>query len=162
MPTDTEIAKSLQVGEISSQIGSNQNAIAEVAKQRTRFYEFSKTAADAMANTTTAEAASNWKRIFATGLVKAIRVHSSAALTGDPTNNAVITVSKRDAAGANLTTLGTLTTTASWVAGTSVSFTLTAANLAVVAGGSLTFSIAKGGSGVAVPICTIVVEIEDT
>jgi hypothetical protein len=161
MPTDTEVAKALAVGEISSQLANNANAIAEIAKQRTRFYTFFKTAADAMASTTTAEAANCWNRLLSAGRVKAIRVHSSAALTGDPTNNAVITVSKRDAAGANLATLGTLTTTASWVAGTSVAFTLTNANLDVVQGGSLTFSIAKGGTGVVVPICTIVVEVED-
>lgn len=162
MPTDTEIAKSLAVGEISSQLGSNQNAIAEVAKQRTRVYRFTKTTADAMASTATAEAATPWIRNHTVGLVRAIRVHPTAALTGDPTNNATITVSKRDAAGANLTTLGTLTTTASWVAGTSVSFTLTAANLAVVAGGGFTMSIAKGGTGVVVPISEIVIEVEDT
>lgn len=162
MPTNTEISKDLDVGKYATPLGSNTAAKAEVAKRRTRIIKFKKVAADAMASTTTAETATPWEGIYTAGQVTAIYAHPTAALTGHATDNAVITVSKRDAAGANKTTLGTLTTTASWVAGTRVAFTLTAANLAVVEGGSITMEIAKGGSGVAVPISTIEVAVEDT
>lgn len=157
----TEAAKAFAIAELSSHLG-NQAATTEVGKQRTRVYEFVKTAADGTAATTTAEAGTPWNYLLSNGRVRRIIIKPTAALTGDPTNNAVITVSKRDAAGGTKTTLGTITTTASWVAGVNVSVTLTAANLDVVAGGALTCEIAKGGTGVVVPICRIIVEVEDT
>lgn len=161
MPTNTEIAKDFEAARIASHLGTNLAAKQEVAKQRTRQYVFFKTAADGAAATATAETAVNWQRLQAAGRVSTIHIQPTAALTGDPTNNATITVSKRDAAGANKATLGTITTTASWVAGTSVPLTLTAANLDVVEGGSVTFEISKGGTGVVVPISSVVVAVED-
>jgi hypothetical protein len=162
MPTATEIAKDLGVAEIASAIGSNANAKAEVAKQRKRFYTFYKTAADAMASTASAVTTFVWPTIIAAGNVTKIIINSTAALTGHATDNAVITVNKLDAAGANTTAVGAITTTASWVAGTDVVVPLTAAAIAVVEGGSFNMAITKGGSGVVVPICSVTVVVEDT
>lgn len=158
--SDTSNVIDLLVDKFSAAAGSNSDARAALNALFARRYEMVKTAADSMASDTTAVTANPWRRITKAGTVKSIYIHSTAALTGHASNNATITVSKYDAAGANKTTLGTITTTASWVAGTSVALTLTDANLAVVEGGSLAFEIAKGSSGVAVPICTIEVLVE--
>lgn len=162
MATNTEIVKSLFTAEYATALASNQNAQAEAAKVFGDRYAVTKSAADAMANTATAETATAWRSVAYAGKVTSVIVNPTAALTGDPTNNAVITISKRDAAGANALTVATLTTTASWVAGTAVAFTLTSANVALVAGGSLTLTITKGGSGVVVPISEIIIFVERT
>ena len=73
-----------------------------------------------------------------------------AALTGDPTNNAVITVKKRDGAGGGASSMASLTTTASWTAFVPKSLGAVSGG-AVAAGSVLTLTIAKGGTGVVVP-----------
>jgi hypothetical protein len=146
----------------ASVIASNDTAKSETKKVFGDVYKIRKTAADAMASTTSAENTTPWEYVHYSGNVYAVYVHPTAALTGDPTNNAVLTLSSRDASGATQTTVATLTTTASWVAGTPVAMTLTAANVAIVAGGSLTLTIAKGGTGVVVPISSIVIFAERT
>jgi hypothetical protein len=114
---------------------------------------FPKPAADAMASTATAETAIGQLAGVA-GRMTSITFLPSAALTGDATNNAVITIRRRPAVlGTPAVTLATLTTTASWVAFVPVTFTL--ANVALVAGDGITLEIAKGGTGVAVPSGTL-------
>lgn len=109
--------------------------------------------ADAMASTATAE--TRGFRFPYAGIVTNIKLTPHAAITGHATDAFTMTVSKRDAAGANLTTLGTITSltsgAGSFVAFVGENFTLTNANLEVVAGGYCTWSIAKNGSGVVVP-----------
>ena len=76
----------------------------------------------------------------------------AAALTGDPTNNATITVNKRTAGGAAVP-IATLTTTAvagNWVAWVPVTIPLVA-NQFISPGDVLTVAITKGGTGVVVP-----------
>jgi len=158
---DVNTVKDLDAGLIESALGTNAAAIAVIAQKRTREYGQVKLAADAMASTASADTTLPWCRVAYAGKVVAVKITSSAALTGDPTNNAVITVSKRDAAGANLTTVAAITTTVSWVAGADVTLALTAANIFVVAGGTLSVAITKGGAGVVVPICALQYLVED-
>lgn len=101
------------------------------------------------------------------GIVTRIEIVADATVTGHDTNNAVVTVSKRDAAGANKTTLGTLTTTLTGTVNTLTAFVpfkfaLTNANLLVVKNGSLTFEIAKNAAGVVMEFFKINVFIKRT
>lgn len=175
MATDMQVVKDADIGLVESLVSVQQgyatNALANAAaaavvnQKRQRMYRFYKTAADAMASTATAETATPWLPVEFLGKVAAVFIHPTAALTGDPTNNATINVFKRDAAGANQTAIASLTTTASWVAGVRISLATSlqtnAANLQLVLGGSLTITITKGGTGVVVPICMIDVIVED-
>lgn len=165
MATDTEIVKGLAVGEISSALASNSLATAEIAKQRTRVFKINKGAADSMASDTTGETL-GFSVPYA-GRVTAIYLTTDANVTGHADNHATITVNKRDAAGANSATLGTYTTDTDVTGQGTVAefvrkaFDLTEANVAVVAGGCVNFAIAKGGTGVIIPIAEIQVWIED-
>lgn len=109
---------------------------------------FQKTAADAMANTATAEFLLGKMPGVAYRLISAEYV-PAAALTGDATNNAVFTLRRHPAAGGAGVTIATLTTTASMVQW--VATALTNSNVLGVASDSITLEISKGGSGVAVP-----------
>lgn len=107
-----------------------------------------KDAADGAASTATAEQA--FAECPTARTAATIKILPSAALAGDPTNNATITVRKRDAAGTNPITLKALTTTASWTAFDAVDFgALTVSS--IEAGSVLTVEITKGGTGVVVP-----------
>lgn len=120
---------------------------------------WAKTAVDAMASTATAETPVGFT--YRAIDVVEIKIHPLAALTGDPTNNAVFTVSQRDSNGVNQLTVATLTTTASWVAFKPVSLVLsgTAANLILAAGSGLSVAITKGGTGVVVPVLNLVARV---
>lgn len=169
MPTDTELAKGVAVGNLSSLLANNSNTIAEIQRQRARRFAIVKTAADGMASTATTE---TWVPDgFIDGacrLYKAYLVCTGAGITADNTNNAVVTVSKRDSAGANKTTLLTFTTNTTFGTVTqNVPKALTAAVAAstavdVAALSTLTYEISKGGSGVVVPISYLVLYFEDT
>lgn len=105
-----------------------------------------KSAADGTAATATSETVVGI--VNAAGTIGAVKFAPAAALTGDPTNNAVITLQKRTAGGA-ATTIASLTTTASWTQWSPVTITISAG--AVAAGDALTVNITKGGTGVVVP-----------
>ena len=134
--------------------------VALARKKRSRILNFKKLViasgvelADAAAATATAE--TRGVRFPFNGIVLGIMLTCHVAVAGDAANAFTMTVSKRDAAGANLTTLGTITsltaTGGSFVAFVGKAFTLINANLQVVAGGYATWSIAKNGTGVIVP-----------
>ena len=131
---------------------------------RRRRFTWLKTADDAMASTTTAETQVGGFAVA--GTVKAIYYISNGTLTGDDTNNAVVTVSKRTSAGGSKTTLGTLTTNVAggnYVQGQRIAFALTAtvANLTLAALATISFEIAKGGSGVVVRAGAFEIEDEE-
>ena len=122
-------------------------------------YLIEKTAADAMASTTTSE--TGGPTFLRAGIVKRIEIDTEADATGHADNHGTITVSKRDAAAANKTTLGTYTTDSDvsgqgtltkWI---TKAFDLTEANVVVVRGGKATWEIAKGGTGVVIPVSRI-------
>lgn len=118
---------------------------------------FGKPAADGAAGTATAETS-----IFrATEACRILAVYfvPSAALTGDVTNNATLTVKTRDGAGGAASSVAALTTTASWTAFVPASLGAIS-NGALAAGAILTLTIAKGGTGVVVPSGTLVVLYE--
>lgn len=116
--------------------------------------------ADAMASTTTAE--QQGATVEVAGTIVAVYIIPNGTLTGDNTNNAAITLSKRTAAGGSKTTVVSHTTTVAngnWVAGQAVSLSLTAtiADRSFAAGSTFSFEVAKNGSGVAVPAGNFVV-----
>lgn len=90
--------------------------------------------------------------------ITSVTIHPAAALTGDPTNNATISLEHDDGAGGANTVVATITTTASWTAQVPVDVPITAANKIVNSGRQLIFKIAKGGTGVAVPAMTFTVK----
>ena len=114
--------------------------------------EYQKTT-DGAANTATTEFV--FARVNLASTVSKIYYTPTGTLTADDTNYATITVATRDGEGGGATTLKAVTTkitggTGDWSAFTSVDFG-TLSSAAVDAGGVLTLTIAKSGSGVAVP-----------
>lgn len=118
--------------------------------------QYMKVAADGAASTATAETAFN--RVSRTGTIVGAWYVPSAALTGDPTNNATLALAKRDGAGGASSPVASLTTTASWTAFVPVSLG-TLSNASVAAGNVLSLAISKGGTGVVVPAGTLIVAI---
>lgn len=124
---------------------------------------FDKTAADAMASTTTTDTLV-WMNPFAypVYLYSAEAVATGAGITADATNNATITFRTRDGVGgASAAALTIVTDVAggNWTQNQRKAITTqTKANLAVPVGGQITFSIAKGGTGVVVPVSKFVVK----
>lgn len=160
MSDTTEQIKARQ-GELQDNVNVTAPAT-EAQKQRTRILNFKKLIkatgvelVDAMAADVTAE--TRGARIPFDGIVTKIVLTTHVAVAGDAANGFTMTVSKRDAAGINLTTLGTISSvnavpaSGNFVAFLGRLFTLTNANLQVVSGGTVTWSIAKNGTGVIVP-----------
>ncbi len=118
-----------------------------------------KEAADGAAATATAEHA--FYRASCAMTVKAVRYVPDAALTADNTNDATITVQRRNSDGTGAVTVAAITTniaSGNWVQWVAKALTLTAANAALAAGQILTVSIAKGGTGVVVPAGQLVID----
>lgn len=118
----------------------------------TQIVEAAKTAADGAAGTATAETVACGTRNG--GRLLAVRFIPAAALTADNTNYATITVSRRNAAGGGKTTVASVTTqitgSGSWTAFVPVNVPVS--NDALEPGGTLTYEIAKAGTGVVVPV----------
>lgn len=161
MATDREILKQQEAGQLCTTAAVD--PLGEVAKAHTMWIPISKASDDAMASTTTSETYTGALLPVKTRIKSVSYIATTGGITADATNNATVTVKWRDSAAANPVTVAAYT---SDVAGGSVTqgapkaFTLTAANVVVAAGGSLTLTIAKGGSGVVVRAGTIWVECE--
>ena len=160
--TDRQLFKRAVSGLVLAMgVGDN---IGIAAQASSEYFVFSKAADDATAATATAETGVPiyFKRAC---IVKSIAyTPQTGSLIGDPTNNASVTVTKRDATGANPLTVGTLLTTTALV-GTvnqyaSTLFALTPANVAVAAGSSLTTTVVKNGTGVILRAGLFTVEVE--
>lgn len=89
------------------------------------------------------------------------------ALTADATNNATVSLEANDGAGGAATTVASGVTTAggtgTWTAGTRIPLTLSATLANRIVSGLaaerwLGMTIAKGGTGVAVPSCKLVIQ----
>lgn len=123
-----------------------------------------KAAADSMASDTTA-ATKFWCNAFDYNVYVVSGIISPTnTLTAHDTNNAVITVEVDDAANgtpvAALTWTTSTTGTGNWAVDTAEAHTArTASACTVVPGACLHYAIAKGGSGVAVPISRIYVKL---
>jgi hypothetical protein len=158
----TDTVKDLLSASFASQLGSNVSAQTEVAKVFTDTYQISKTAADATNSTATAATGLPPTAARNAGVVKACYLNSSAAITADATNNAVFTLKAYPAAGVTGVTIATYTTTTAITAFARTAMTLatTATNLTVVAGSNFTLEIAKGGTGITLPILSAQIEVE--
>lgn len=118
---------------------------------------FDKAAADAMASTATTDTLV-WMNPFNVPVYmqSAVGVATGAGITADANNNATITFRSIDlVGGASAAALTIVTDVAggNWTQNQAKNITTqTVANLAVPVGGGITFSIAKGGTGVVVPV----------
>lgn len=168
--SDATIRQDIAIGELGASRDVT-NARKEVRAANTMMFEIFKTAADSMAGDATAETLGFSLPILpgyaagdTLGIVTRIEVVTDADVASDAADGAVFTVSKRDSGGLNKTTLGTFSTLAAAGAGlaefVAEAFTLTAANTVVVAGGSVTWEIAKAAGGKVVPISKIRVYVE--
>lgn len=159
--SDTTIAINTRQGELTDS-KDVLNPITEAQKQRTRIINFKKLIiasgvelADGLAATATAETRGG--TIPFDGIVTRIKLTLHTVLAGDAANGFTMIVSKRDAAGANLLTVGTISSVnATPALGNFVAFvgknaSLTNANTQVVANGFITWLINKPGTGVIVP-----------
>lgn len=135
-----------------------------------RTFKLYKPAADAMASTTTAYTAADGTYMPAAGRILGAWVQPQSTLTASDTDYATVKVVKGDnAAGAETIMASVATTTTAsgnWAAGVKEALTVssTVANTRIAKGEVLSFSIAKAGSGVVVPISsiTVLVELEGT
>lgn len=124
---------------------------------------FDKAAADGMASTTTTDTLV-WMNPYAypVYLYSAEAVATGAGITADANNNATITFRTRDGVGGSSAAALTIVTDVaggSWTQNQRKAITTqTKANLAVPVGGQITFSIAKGGTGVVVPVSKFVIK----
>ena len=124
---------------------------------------FDKAAADGMASTTTTDTLV-WMNPYTVPvyLQSAEAVATGAGITADATNNATITFRTRDGVGgASAAALTIVTDVAggNWTQNQRKAITTqTIANLAVPVGGQITFSIAKGGTGVVVPVSKFIIK----
>lgn len=125
---------------------------------------FSKTAADGLASTTTTDTLV-WCNPFSVPVyfVSAYGVATGAGITADANNNATITFRSIDlVGGASAAALTIVTDVAggNWTQNQSKAITtLTKANAAIPVGGGISFSIAKGGTGVVVPVSFFVIKL---
>jgi hypothetical protein len=123
---------------------------------------FDKAAADGAAATATTDTIV-WLNPYTVPvyLQSAQAVGVGAGITADASNNATITFRTRDGVGgASAAALTIVTDVAggSWTSNQNKAITTqTIANLAVPVGGQITFSIAKGGTGVVVPISKYII-----
>lgn len=124
---------------------------------------FDKAAADGAAGTATTDTIV-WMNpfLYPVYLVSAEAVGVGAGIVADAANFATLTFRTRDGVGgasAAALTLATDLAGGSWTANQRKAITsLTKANAAVPVGGQITFSIAKSGTGVVVPISKYIVK----
>lgn len=159
--TDTQLVKRALVGLLAS-MGLT-DAIAAAAQARSDFFTFDKAADDGTAATATTETYTGIYLPRACLLKAATYLATTGGITADATNNATITLSKRDSAAANKTTVASATTNVAFgnvTQGAGKALTLSAANVAISAGSTVTFEIAKGGTGVVVRAGRVTLEVE--
>lgn len=162
MPTDREYLKAQQAGVLGTSGATS--AIAEIDTAHSLWIPITKASDDAMASTTTAETFAGVLIPFKARVLAIKYVATTGGITADGTNNATITISKRDSAGGTKTTVCAVTTNVAFgnvTQGAAKSFAsgITAANVIITADSTLTYEIAKGGTGVVVRAGTIWVQV---
>lgn len=166
---DTEYKRNIEQGDLGDAKDVT-DPVAATRRQYTDVFRFRKIAADAMAADATAETyafslplPAGYTAATRYGHVLKIDIATDADVANDAADGVLITVRKRDAAGANPLTLGTYSTldAAQGALAEFVrkAFALTNANLEVLMGGSITVEIAKDGAGKVLPICEIMVHV---
>lgn len=161
--TDREIIKSRDAGRAQDYNATDPNG--EVAKQNSYFLVIQdKSADDAMASTATSETYTGVVVPYLSRIKNIWYVATTGGITADNTNFATVTISKRDSAAANPLAVATLTTTitssGTVTQGAPKALVKTTANVDVAALSTLTFTIAKSGSGVVVRAGKFVLEME--
>lgn len=148
-------------GILSALESQGQDTVGDYAKRiLTREYTYVKDAADAMADTATAEHAV--MRIAKDGTITAIKLVPTGAVTAGATHFATLTVARRPVAGPG--TPVTIATRA-WSSGNSVAFTeedLTIDSATVLEGDVITFAIAKTMNGLAIPASTLQITVQES
>lgn len=129
-------------------------------------YTFFKVAADGAASTATAYTAGPIIRMKNAGRIMGAYVCPAAALTADASNNATVNAVSADGLGGTAVVMASLATDVaggSWVAGATKTMTVTstAANTRYAAGAVIAFNITKAGTGVVVPVSSIVIDVEE-
>lgn len=171
--SDQTYKQDIEVGDLQAAKGVT-NPVVLVQGLHTRSLTFHKLViasgvelADAAAATATAETRGIKIPGNFSGFVKGITLTTHAAVAGDAANGFTMTVTARDQNGLNPLVLGTISSvnavpaSGNFVAFASKPFTLTAANATVAAGGFITYSIAKNGTGVVVPTFDCEVNVLD-
>lgn len=165
MPTDREILKQQQAGALSSTACVDPVAAAKEASSFGPVLLIDKSA-DSMASDTTSETYTGLYFPRACRVRGIFIICTGAGLTAHNTNYATVTVSKRDAAAGGKTAVATLTTTLTssgtltQYVGKGFVLSTVAGALDIPAGGSLTWEIAKAGSGVVVPASRVCLDLE--
>lgn len=162
MATDRELLKAQQAGAFATSGASD--PIGEVGKLHTRYAFFDKASDDAMASTTTSETYTGVYVPVKSKLKSVKYVATTGGITANATNYATITVSKRDSAAGNKTTVATFASdtvsTDDVTQGVAKDMTLSSANVVIDAGSVITFEIAKAASGVIVRAGRFHLELE--
>lgn len=144
----------LWVSKFAEAAGSNKDARTAINTLTCGMPFFDKASADAMASTTTSETYTG-VYIPYDSKVTVYFNPTSGSLTANDTNYATVTVSKRDSAAANKATIATLTTTTTssgnLTQGAGKQLVAASGSASVAAGSTITFEIAKTGTGVVVP-----------
>ena len=126
--------------------------------------QYNTTVTDGGTAATTAAEATFWQNTTtANQIITGFTLAAPVAIVGDNTNNAVLTLTRRDAAGINPLVVGTVTTnvaTGNFVAFLPKAATLTVANVVLAPGASLTLTLAKGGTGVAIAAATAAARVQ--
>lgn len=178
MATDRASHKMQEAGALTSFITGGV-AVADapntIAAVHSDLFPIYKSAADGAAATATAETYTGIYLPQVQGLnpttgQRAYRVNGAyinfagAGVTADATNNATITITARDQNGLNPVVVATLVTNlalGSAVIGATKAFTLATTNPAVLPfGTTFTYTIAKGGTGVVIPVSVITLDVE--
>lgn len=151
MPTDRAYLKQQHAAQLGTTPATD--AKGTVDALHSDVFVFDKASADAMASTTTSETGTGIYIPAAATLLSVTFVPVSGGLTADASNYATVTVSTRDSAGGTLTTVATLTTTIASSGNLTqhAGKALVLSTPAIAAGSTITFSIAKTGTGVVVP-----------
>ena len=139
----------------SHKLGSDVNNAFEmgVIAVETPLFQYPKTAADGAAGTATSETPVGQLGPGPQAIqIGSCSFHTQAALTANGSNYATIQVQKRTNGGSATTIAQLATTTTSWTAFTNVNIPLAATIEFVSPNDSVTFNIAKTGTGVVVPI----------
>jgi hypothetical protein len=150
--SDRELLKQQQAGALGTSGAAT--PLTEIKYVHSNAFVFDKASDDAMASTTTSETYTGIYFPRACKLIGVYYVPTTGSITADNTNYATVTVNKR-VSGAS-TAIATLTTTITSSgditqgAGTAFVNSTVAGAISIAAGGSITFSIAKAGSGVVV------------
>jgi hypothetical protein len=144
MPTDREILKKAQMGYVGSSGGVDPNASVGRAHERTYTYrQINATAGTAITESTIAAVRNR-------GAVRLVTVTAPIAVAAHASNGHTFNVYKRTA-GASQTLIATGSTLTAGLNGlaahTPATLTLTAANVQLAAGDTLTFESVVGGTG---------------